>query len=323
MKAERQSGLTAASLAGRADRAVGAAWPSVRGPADGKALAVWLLELGFRGLVLGPAPRPIDEAGLLAAVREVPLRLRAVRVSSSSCPAEQRTENGLASRSESERDVACLAVGRFAAQAATAGIDMIVLEPGVVGRGVVLSGDEKTDTTVDLADSGWTPENAVVRRAQRSAGLDAALDAACRSLHALAKRHPEATFCLTGSSHVAGLGEISALTAIFEDLPRVRLAYWHDAAVAQRRAELLGEDEGACLEAFADRMAGVTLSDADGSGGLRLPPGAGHVDFQLVASYLSRAGLAGRPCVRVVDLDPEVDPAEIAGVHSFLAKYGL
>ena len=92
-----------------------------------------------------------------------------------------------------------------------------------------------------------------------------------------------------------------------------------DAAIAARRKELLLDDQGAWMEAFGTKLAGMTLADsADGQ--LYLPPGAGSVDFGLIANYRQRTG---KPTPVVVELDPSVDAREIPGVHAFLTKWGL
>jgi sugar phosphate isomerase/epimerase len=228
----------------------------------------------------------------------------------------------LASRNRGELDTALAAVSDVARRATSLGIDRVVLEPGVVPRA---AGPEEAGPG-DLAEDSvrWTPEAAAAKKAIRDKRLEGALDVACRALHRICAAHPEVTFCLGPSRHVSGLGEVEALSAIFEDLGRsCRLAYWHDTAIAYRRQCLLGEPEGAWLESFAPRLAGVTLADADPDGRLHLPPGAGLVDFPLLATYVAKTGVGGRAPCRVVELQPDVEPGEIPGVHSFLAKYGL
>ena len=49
-------------------RFLGAAWASVHGPADPRALWIWVLEQRFAGLGVGPGPRAVDWAKV-AAVR--------------------------------------------------------------------------------------------------------------------------------------------------------------------------------------------------------------------------------------------------------------
>jgi hypothetical protein len=125
--------------------------------------------------------------------------------------------------------------------------------------------------------------------------------------------------CLTPSRHVRGLGDPVGLAHVFEDLGSARLSYWHDAPLAARRQELLGTSQGQWLDDFCNRMSGMSLGDSS-EGELYLPPGAGGVDYPLVAAYRRRFG---QPIPAVVELDPSVEPSEISGVHAFLSKYGL
>jgi hypothetical protein len=127
------------------------------------------------------------------------------------------------------------------------------------------------------------------------------------------------TFCLTASRNVLGLGEPDALAAVFEDLPRRRLAYWHDAPIAALRTQLLGGDQGEWLERLSNYMVGITLGDTS-EGRLYLCPGSGGVDYPLLASYKVRHG---RPMPAVLELATEVASAELPSALAFLAKFGL
>ena len=128
-----------------------------------------------------------------------------------------------------------------------------------------------------------------------------------------------ASFGLTCTRHIWSLGDPAALEAVFEDLPRTRLGYWHDTAVAARRQELLGEEQGQALDKFSKLLCGISLGDS-ANGGVYLSPGTGGVDYPLLGSYVLRSG---QPLPAAVELDPGVDPGEIPGAHAFLDKFGL
>ena len=65
-------------------------------------------------------------------------------------------------------------------------------------------------------------------------------------------------------------------------------------------------------------MVGSQLGDGSDSA-IDLPPGAGLVDYGLLASYIPRsAALPG-----VLELDPGIDPGEVVGARAFLSKFGL
>jgi hypothetical protein len=295
-------------------RLLGSSWASVHGPAEPRRLAVWLLELGFGGIAAGPAPRPIDWLGLRSAVRDLPFAWAGAWRLAPAGQVVGRVDAGLAAPRAGAVAEAIAAVGGGVDQASRLGLRAVVLEPGMVRLPV-----EPAD--LDLTDGGasWGPDRAAAVRAQWRAGLDAALDRACRSLHRICKSWPEQQFCLTLSGSAAGLGTPESLAAIFEDLSGCRLGYWHDTALAAAREAVFGEPQGDALERFVARMGGVTAGDW-APGELLLPPGAGRVDYPLVGSYLrSRGG----SIEVVVDLDPAVSPGEIPGVHSFLSKSGL
>jgi len=221
---------------------------------------------------------------------------------------------GLAAGQKGEREAFMVSVADAVRAAKKVGCSRIILEPGVVA----LSGE---DGDTDLLDPsvGWTPDRAKAQFARRKTALNKALDQACRNLFDLLRTWDDVTFCLTPGRHVASIGDLSGLQALFEDRRDPRLAYWHDAAIAARRAELLGEDQGAWLEENAKVMQGMTLGDsADGQG--YLPPGAGAVDHGLLSSYVPRTT---GPLPVVLELQPAVDSAELAGAIAFLDKFDL
>lgn len=295
-------------------RYLGAGWAAVHGPTDARALAVAVLDQGFRGLLPGPAARPVDWQGLRALSREMGFGLGGTWRLAAQTEAEDRPDRGLGSRNRGDVASAVTAIRGAIDRARRLGLSRLILEPGAVR----MPGEAGP---LDLADSdlGWTLDRARAQAARRDALLDAALDVACRALHGIGREHPEIELCLNASRTVDGIGTLRGLEAVFEDLSSQRLGYWHEAAITACRMDRLGEPQGAWLERFAGRMRGLTVSDwADGR--LHLPPGSGLVDYPLVANYVP---VATGSFPVVVDLDPGVSPGEIPGVHSFLDKFGL
>lgn len=254
----------------------------------------------------------MDWPGLRSQIQDLPLRLLGWSLSA---PRQaQRADQGLASAEVGEREKAMAALAGALQSAAQVGVSLLTLEPGQVPVPGEVGPEDLCDRRLD-----WTGEQAAAQVARRRVAAPPALDRVCRCLHALAKAHPGATLALRPSHSVFGLGNPDDLEAIFEDLPRVRLGYWHDAALAARRNEVLGEEQGDWLERFGRRLVGLEVADtADAE--IDLPPGAGLVDYPLLASYTPSAG-AGLPTV--LDLNPAIDPRELPGVLSFLAKFGL
>lgn len=294
-------------------RFLGATWAAIHGPRGARALAVWTLESGFRGLMPGPAPREIAWEGLRALRREMPFQLVEGLALAAPRASGDRPDRGLGSQHRGDRATAVAAVQGALERARALGIRRVVLEPGSVSL---------PDGVEPLDVAAATLPEAVRNRAvaARDRGLDGALDAVCRSLHGLCKANPDMELCLVPGRGVESVGSLAGLRAIFDDLQSPQLGYWHEAAVAAGRQEFLGEPQGAWLEQFGARLRGMSVADrAEGS--IQMPPGSGLVDYPLLTNYVPRAAAGVFPVV--VDLDPGVPPVELPGVHAFLDRLGL
>lgn len=292
-------------------RFLGCEWASVHGSADPQQLWVQVLEAGFDGLVAAPAPRPMDWGQLIAAAADLPVHVGAVRATSVLDPAIATA--GLAMSRSGPREVAMAAVRRAADTARTVGCPAIVLEPGLVP----VLGEIESD---DLGDPSyrWTRERADALLARRSVGRDEALDQACRAIHAVVRACPELSFGLATGRNLRVVADRQGLADIFEDLHQLPLGYWHDAGAVARREQIFGEPQGEWLEAFGNRLKGMSLGDSSPDGML-LPPGAGGVDYGLLATYVPR----DRTFPVGLDLDPTVAASDFAGMRSCLDKFGL
>lgn len=293
-------------------RFLGASWAAVHGPADPRRLLLWVLDAGFRGVLPGPTPRTLAWSAIHRAAEGLPVAFAAVRTSS--VLSEKSATAALASGKPAELELARLAVRKAIATAEAVGTDLVILEPGVVP----LVGEVGAE---DLGEPGrsWPPEPTKALMARRKAGLNAALDRVCRALYAICRANQDIRFCLTPGRSIRAVGGIDGLEAVFEDLSQCRLSYWHDSAVVSRREQVLGEAQGDWLERFSNRCIGCTLGDATADG-IYQPPGAGGVDYPLLAAYLRRSG---RVLPASLEFDPAVDATEIPGVHAFLDKFGL
>lgn len=121
--------------------------------------------------------------------------------------------------------------------------------------------------------------------------------------HELLRRAPGLRLALAPGPSPAGLLTPARARLLLEDVGATGLGLWHDPADAEARAAAGMPPAGAWLDAFGSRILGVSLHDW-ARGQALLPPGAGVVDWALLAEYLPRAAL------RVMHLAPST-PAEL------------
>jgi sugar phosphate isomerase/epimerase len=293
-------------------RFLGAAWVAVHFPHDPRRLWTAVLEAGFDGLGVAPAPRPLDWPELAAAVRELPASFAAVRIAN---PLSERSATaGFCSPKDGDRQAARQVIEQAVRTARTIGCPRLVLDLGVVAVVGDIAAEDLGDPT-----HTWTADQAKALLARRNAGRNQAVERACRGLFELVRDFPDLEFCLTQGRSVRAVADGEALRDIFTDLAGKRLGFWHDAALAARREQVLGEAQGEWLEIFGNRLRGMSLGDASPDG-VYLPPGAGGVDYGLLASYVPRTG---GPLPVVLELDPAVSPSELPGMRSCLDKFGL
>ncbi|MDA1260811.1 MAG: hypothetical protein O3A20_09340 [Planctomycetota bacterium] len=132
------------------------------------------------------------------------------------------------------------------------------------------------------------------------------------TLHSLMREAPGLKIALAPGPSPAALLTPDRLALLLADLPDPALGLWHDPADAESRAAFGLPPAGAWLDRFRGRILGVTLCDSAG-GGDRLPPGAGTVDWPLLAEYLPRGA------VRVLDLAPSYPEEWLAEARTLLA----
>ena len=271
-----------------------------------------MLEARFAGLALSPGPRVVDVRTLAESAADLPFRFAATRVNNPL--AELAATAGFASGKEGERHAALRAVHDAVAVARLVDNPMVVVDVGVVP----VLGEVEAE---DLGDPHyeWTKGRADALLARRKVGRNAAVDRVCRELFGLGKAFPEIDFCVTQSRSLRAVLDVEAMRDVCEDLGGRRLGYWHDAGICARRQQVLGEAPGEWLESFSNRCRGMTLGDASPDG-LYLPPGAGGVDYGMLAAYIPRSGA---PLPVVLELDVSVPASELPGMRSCLDKFGL
>lgn len=290
--------------------ALGGTWLAAQGPKQARALCVQCLELGYGGIVPAPGTRPIDWPAFARPLEDLPLTIPAVRV----MPLFEQPRGSLAS-SRADDVLAVRARVLEAARLAEALKTPLMLLDAPI---VPLSGELSPGT--DLAAAKDLDEGVYASlRARLRAARDGYLDRICRNLHRLCGDLPGFRLCLTESSELRSASELEDLAEILADLRGFRIGYWHRAAVCARRAALGGPVHGDVLENLSKYLSGSDLSDY-GPSSLQLPPGAGGVDYGLVAPY-TRALQTRLPTV--VELDPACREEEVRQGRAFLGKLGL
>jgi sugar phosphate isomerase/epimerase len=293
-------------------RFLASAWATLHGPSEPRRLLVSVLEAQFAGLAVSPGPRTVDWAAVAAAAADLPFRFGAVRAGN---PLQERSATAmLAAAKDGERDTAVRAVRQAVAVARQVRCPVVVLDPGVVPVMGEIDAEDLGDPSVQ-----WAPPRVDALLARRRVGRNAALDRVCREVFQLIRSFPDIDFCLTQSRSLRGIADVTAVQDICEDLAHLRVGYWHDAALAARREQVGLEPQGEWLERFANRCRGMSLGDGSPDG-VYLPPGAGGVDYGMLATYLPHSGA---PLPVVIELDVSIPPAELPGIRSFLDKNGL
>ena len=293
-------------------RFLASAWASVHGPSDPRRLLLSVLEARFAGLAMSPGPRALDAGALSAAAADLPFEFAVTRANDPL--SDHSATAGFPSGREGDRQMARRAVHDAVLTARAVGNPLVVLDVGVVP----VVGDVVAE---DLGDPQmrWAKETADALLARRKVGRNASVDRVCRGLFECIRDYPEIQFCLTQSRSLRGVLDVAAMRDICEDLASKKLGYWHDAAICARRQQVLAEPAGEWLELFGNRCRGMSLGDASPDG-LYLPPGAGGVDYGMLATYVPTSGA---PLPVVLELDVSVPASELPGMRSCLDKFGL
>ena len=124
------------------------------------------------------------------------------------------------------------------------------------------------------------------------------------------------TLALEPGPYLDDLLALEALQWVFEDLGKYGLGYWHDTGNIHVRERMGLPCQGEWLERLGSRMLGVHLRDV-AENELEKPPGAGEVDFRLIADYVPK------DAARVVEVNPRHGRAEILQSIQFLTNQGF
>lgn len=273
--------------------------------------------MGFRRLELGLSDHPVPLNGWEDSHRETGIRVDSVVVGTLNPRSEHMSGSRLGASDSESRERALNSTRRHIrlAQALKAPTVVVrgceVEDPHLAGQAAELSAS-LASATGDALEVVKDRVRAFVHRVQRKGQRQ--LEHFCRSLHTLAKEFPETRLAVEPGLHFNDLLNFEAMQWTLDDLSRV--GYWHDTGRIHQRQKAGLPGQGAWLDAFAPRMAGVHLHDA-AEDEAEIPPGRGEVDFRLVKEYLPSQA------ARVVEVNPRHGRAEILAAVQFLLDKGF
>lgn len=273
--------------------------------------------MGFRRLELGLSEAPVPLNGFEETRRETGIEVRSLVCGCLNARGTNVSGTRLGSLDEDNRERALISMRRHLQVAKQYSCPVVILRgceietPALRAEAEELRTRElKEGESEELAVEAAEFEARLHKKAHRQ------VEHLCRSLHTLLQENPEVRIALEPGAHFNEVLNFEAMGWVLDDLVKQRVAYWHDTGTIQLRERVGLHGQGAWLDAYADRMAGVHLQDAAGDEVL-MPPGSGEVDFKLVAEYLPR------DAERVLELNPRHGRTEILAAVQFLADRGF
>lgn len=273
--------------------------------------------MGFRRLEIGLSEEPVPVNGYADTERETGLKITSVVAGCLKPRAEDMACTQLGSPDPDLRERAISSVRRHIRLAQSLGA------PVVIVRGSATAVEDLRREAQALEARLNDPAGADELKGQAARFTHklvrkshVQLEHLCRSLHALLTEFPETRIALEPGRYLDDLLCFEAMGWVLDDLARRGLAYWHDVGRIHQRQRLGLPAQGAWLEAFAPRMAGIHLQDA-ADGEIEMPPGLGEVDFRLISGYVPRDS------ARVVEIHPRHGRAQILEAIQFLVDLGF
>ncbi len=273
--------------------------------------------MGFRQIELGVCDTPPTLNGFDETRRETGVRVTSVVSGCLKPQSEKSACQMLASSNADEREQALGSVRRHIQLAQRLGAPVVVLRGSSVADGKLRHEAEqlharlvKDGLSDELAEALRDYVTRVQRKGQRQ------IEHLCRSLHQLASEFPQTRIALEPGLHIDDLLSFEAMGWVLDDLEKQGLCYWHDVGRIHMRQRCGLPGQGRWLDAYAGRMVGIHLQDS-AEDLHQLPPGAGEVDFKLVAEYTPKNAL------KVLEIDQRHGRPEILAAVQFLRDLGL
>lgn len=155
---------------------------------------------------------------------------------------------------------------------------------------------------------------AFVKQVQK--GSQKQVEQFCRSLFTASQESPGTIFAVEPGRELDDLLGYEAMGWVLDDLSSTGVKYWHDVGRIHMREKQGLPSQGAWLDSFGSRMAGIHLQDAAAEEA-EMPIGIGEVDFQLLAEYVPGEA------ERVLEISPSHGRAEILASVQFLVDHGF
>ena len=274
--------------------------------------------MGFRRIELGLSDAPPTMDGLEDSRRETGMEIGSLvagcrdAVNGTPLPATQ-----LASLDEDERERGLNSVRRHVRLAQSWGCGIVVIRGSSVADGKLRGETRAFERRIE--EEGMTPElreelGAFAQKVQKAGHKQ--VENLCRSLFLLHREYPEMRFALEPGQELHDLLGFEAMGWVLDDLAPQGMLYWHDVGRIHLR-EMHGlPGQGAWLDAYGNRMAGVHLQDA-ANDEVEMPLGLGEVDFKLLKEYVPSGA------ERVLEIGPRHGRAEILSSIRFLVDHGF
>jgi hypothetical protein len=272
--------------------------------------------MGFRRIELGLSEAPPTMDGLDDSRRETGMAIRSLvagcrdALNGSTLAATQ-----LGSLVADERERAINSVRRHVRLAQSWGCGTVVIRGNRIADERMRKRAQEYEKR--MLDEGSSPELreellAFVQKLQRCGQKE--IEHLCRSIYTLRQEYPEMRFAVEPGAELDDLLGFDAMGWVLDDLEGV--TYWHDVGRIHLRERLGLPGQGAWLDAYGRRMAGVHLQDA-GDEEAEMPIGLGEVDFKLLKEYVPG------DAERVLEISPRHGRAEILTSVQSLVDHGF
>ena len=275
--------------------------------------------MGFRRLELGLNDNPSDLAGWDDCRRETGMSVDSVIVGSLKPKSEAYSGSLLGSTDAGERELAMNSTKRHIRVAQLLGAPTVVVRGCSVGKAKLEA--ESRLLAVELEEANADEKilvrekiDAFVQKVQKREHKQ--IEHFCRSLHALRREFPETQIAIEPGLHFNDLLNFEAMQWVLDDLANAGVGYWHDTGRIYQREQAGLPGQGAWLDAYSSRMLGIHLQDASDTE-FDLPPGAGRIDFKLLAEYVPK----GIP--HVIETHSKHGRAEVLAAVQFLVGLGF